>query len=229
MVRISIWSKFWAKSAVGLAASSKAERSLMRLTGSKGWGRGGADPPSCADPAPTDILPTAGHPRTTPSSLRFQVNYLSGFLLTKMLLPRLLTGTPARIVNVSSLAQSAIDFDDVMIERNFSGRRAYGQSKHAQILFTFDLARELEGQNVIVSALHPATFMDTGMVRRSGRQPRATVGEGADAVMQLVTDDIESGQFFNGLRVSRAPNQQAYDEQARARLKRLSEELTGAR
>ncbi len=161
--------------------------------------------------------------------LRFQVNYLSGFLLTHMLMPRLLASTPSRIVNVSSLAQRPIDFDDVMIENDFSGGRAYAQSKLAQVLFTIDLAEELEGTGVTATSLHPATYMDTGMVRRAGVRPRTTVAEGADAVMHLVmSDGIENGQFFNGLRPSRA-NAQAYDGEARARLRRLSEELTGVR
>ena len=161
--------------------------------------------------------------------LRFQVNHLSHFLLTQMFLPRLRANTPSHIVNVSSGAQQAIDFDDVMIENNFSGGRAYAQSKLAQILFTIDLAEELAGTGVVVNALHPATYMDTGMVRRAGLTPRATVGEGADAVMQLITSpDIGSGGYFNGLRVSRA-NEQAYDAEARAKLRKLSEELTGAR
>ena len=160
---------------------------------------------------------------------RFQVNYLSGFLLTYMLLPRLSGSTPSRIVNVSSLAQRPIDFDDVMIEKDFSGGRAYAQSKLAQVMFTFDLHEELEGTGVMVNSLHPATYMPTGMVTRLGVQPRATIGEGADAVMQLiVSTEIEGGQFFRGLRPSRA-NDQAYDQEARAMLKRLSEELTGGR
>ena len=161
--------------------------------------------------------------------LRFQVNHLSHFLLTRMFLPRLRANAPSRIVNVSSGAQQAIDFDDVMIENDFSGGRAYAQSKLAQIMFTIDLAEELEGADVIVNSLHPATYMDTGMVRRAGLTPRATVGEGADAVMQLITSsDIGSGGYFNRLRPARA-NAQAYDEEARNKLRELSEELTRGR
>ena len=160
---------------------------------------------------------------------RFQVNYLSTFLLTHMLMPRLRSSTPSRIVNVSSLAQSPIDFDDVMIENNFSGGRAYGQSKLAQIMFTFDLDEELDGTDIMVNSLHPATYMPTGMVLRAGAQPRSTIDEGADAVMQLVvSDEIEGGQFFRGLVPAQA-NAQAYDMQARASLKALSRELTGIR
>jgi len=161
--------------------------------------------------------------------LIFQVNHLSHFLLTRMLLPRLLKSAPSRLVNVSSGAQRPIDFDDVMLENGFSGGRAYAQSKLAQILFTFDLAQEVEGQGVTVNTLHPATYMDTPMVTRGGGTPRATVDEGADAVMQLVTSpNIGSGGYFVGLRRGRA-NEQAYDDEARAKLWALSEELTGAR
>jgi NAD(P)-dependent dehydrogenase (short-subunit alcohol dehydrogenase family) len=160
---------------------------------------------------------------------RFQVNYLSPFLLTNMLMPLIREGAPSRIVNVSSAAQQPIDFDDVMIENDFSGGRAYAQSKLAQVLHTFDLHNELTGTGIVVNSLHPATFMPTGMVLRRGVQPRATIAEGAEAVLQLVrSDEIEGGQYFRGLVPARA-NEQAYDLDARARLKRLSEELTGIR
>ena len=114
---------------------------------------------------------------------RFAVNYLAPFLLTRRLLPLLKraagTGREARIINVASAAQQAIDFDDVMLERQYDGMRAYAQSKLALIMFTFDLAEELEDSGVTANALHPASLMDTRMVREWFGQPRASVEEGA--------------------------------------------------
>jgi len=160
--------------------------------------------------------------------LRFAVNYLSGFLLAYLLLPLLKAAAPSRIVNVASLGQHPIDFDDVMITRNYSGTRAYAQSKLAQIMFTIDLAEELKGTGATVNALHPATYMNTTMVRAGGITPVSTVEEGGAAILHLVEgDDVagQSGLFFNGLRQAQA-NPQAYDETARARLRKLSLELT---
>jgi len=161
--------------------------------------------------------------------LRFAVNYLAGFLLTHLLLPLSGKSTPARIVNVSSLGQQAIDFTDVMLTRGYSGSRAYCQSKLAQIMFTIDLARELDGTGVTVNALHPATYMNTTMVRQSGATPTSTVEEGADAILNLATSaamEGRSGLYFNGQREARA-DAQAYDAEARQRLKTLSLELVG--
>jgi NAD(P)-dependent dehydrogenase (short-subunit alcohol dehydrogenase family) len=161
--------------------------------------------------------------------LRFAVNYLSGFLLVHLLLALLKASAPSRIVNVASLGQHPIDFDDVMITRNYSGSRAYAQSKLAQIMFTIDLARELEGSGVTVNSLHPATYMNTTMVREGGITPISTVEQGGDAILHLVAGDDMSGKtglFFNGMREAQA-NPQAYDEAARKRLRDLSLELTG--
>jgi NAD(P)-dependent dehydrogenase (short-subunit alcohol dehydrogenase family) len=161
--------------------------------------------------------------------LRFAVNYLAGFLLTDLLLPLIRRSAPARIVNVSSLGQQAIDFADVMLTRGYSGSRAYCQSKLAQILFTIDLTRELEGSGVTVNALHPATYMDTTMVRESGMTPASSVEEGAEAILKLATSpelERRSGLFFNGQREARA-DAQAYDPKARQRLKAASRELVG--
>jgi NAD(P)-dependent dehydrogenase (short-subunit alcohol dehydrogenase family) len=175
---------------------------------------------------------TAGSSRLTSvdgHELRFAVNYLAGFLLTTLLLPLIRQNTPARIVNVSSAGQQAIDFDDVMLTRGFRGSRAYCQSKLAQIMFTIDLAQELANSGVTVNALHPATYMDTSMVRRAGVTPISTVEEGADAIWHLaVSPAVASwtGRYFSGLNEARA-NAQAYDEAARQKLRTLSLRLTG--
>ncbi len=161
--------------------------------------------------------------------LRFAVNYLAGFLLTHLLLSLVRTSAPARIVNVSSLGQQAIDFADVMLTHGYSGSRAYCQSKLAQIMFTIDLAQGLGGSGVTVNALHPATYMNTTMVRQSGVTPMSSVEQGADAILNLATSaalDGRSGLFFNGQREARA-DAQAYDPAARRRLKTLSLELSG--
>jgi NAD(P)-dependent dehydrogenase (short-subunit alcohol dehydrogenase family) len=161
--------------------------------------------------------------------LRFAVNYLAGFLLAYRLLPLLKAAAPSRIVNVSSLGQHPIDFDDVMITRNYDGSRAYAQSKLAQIMFTVDLAEALKGSGVTVNALHPATYMNTTMVREGGIAPISTVERGGAAILHLVSgDDVaaKSGLFFNGLHDAKA-NSQAYDVAARQRLRALSLELTG--
>jgi NAD(P)-dependent dehydrogenase (short-subunit alcohol dehydrogenase family) len=161
--------------------------------------------------------------------LRFAVNYLSGFLLTYLLLPLLKASAPSRIVNVASLGQHPIDFGDVMITRGYGGSRAYAQSKLSQIMFTIDLAEELKGSGVTATSLHPATYMNTTMVRAGGITPISTVEQGGAAILHLaVGDDVagKSGLFFNGMNEARA-NAQAYDAAARKRLRELSLELTG--
>ena len=116
-----------------------------------------------------------------------------------------------------------------MIAKGYSGTRAYAQSKLAQIMFTIDLSRELDGSGVTVNALHPATYMNTTMVRQGGITPVSTVEQGGDAILHLAAgDDVtgKSGLFFNGMQQSQA-NAQAYDHAARQRLRELSLELTG--
>jgi NAD(P)-dependent dehydrogenase (short-subunit alcohol dehydrogenase family) len=173
----------------------------------------------------------SGAPRQTSADgheLRFAVNYLAGFLLTRLLLPLIRQSAPARVVNVASAGQQAIDFTDVMLTRGYSGTRAYCQSKLAQIMFTFDLAGELRGTGVTVNALHPATYMDTAMVRRAGITPSSSVEEGAEAILNVATSPAlegQSGLYFNGLREARADGQ-AYDAKARQRFKAISLELT---
>jgi NAD(P)-dependent dehydrogenase (short-subunit alcohol dehydrogenase family) len=161
--------------------------------------------------------------------LRFAVNYLSGFLLAHLLLPLIKAAAPSRIVNVASLGQHPIDFDDVMITKGYNGSRAYAQSKLAQIMFTIDLAAELKGSDVTVNSLHPATYMNTTMVRAGGITPISTVEQGGAAILHLVAgDDVagKSGLFFNGMNEAKA-DPQAYDAAARKRLRALSLNLTG--
>jgi NAD(P)-dependent dehydrogenase (short-subunit alcohol dehydrogenase family) len=161
--------------------------------------------------------------------LRFAVNYLAGFLLTRLLLPLLRASAPTRIVNVSSAGQQAIDFADVMLTRGYSGARAYCQSKLAQVMFTFDLAEKLTDTGVTATCLHPATYMETTMVRRAGVTPISTVEQGAEAILNLATSPALAGRtglYFNGLREARAQSQ-AYDAEARQRLRALSFKLTG--
>jgi NAD(P)-dependent dehydrogenase (short-subunit alcohol dehydrogenase family) len=158
--------------------------------------------------------------------LTFTVNYLSHFLLTQLLLERL--REPARIVNVSSIGQAPVDFDDVMLTNVYEGYGAYAQSKLAQVLFTTELAERLGERDITVNALHPATLMDTKMVRETFGRSRSSVEEGAEATLRLVEDpelDGVSGRFFDGMRES-AAHPQAYDAEARSRLWELSERLT---
>ena len=155
--------------------------------------------------------------------LRFAVNYLAGYVLTRELLDLLRACAPARIVNVASAGQQALDFSDLQLERDYSGVRAYCQSKLAQILFTIDLASELEGSGVTATALHPATYMPTKMVR----SPISTLQEGVDATLRLVDDaglEGVSGVYFNGQSEARA-DPQAYDADARRALREASEAL----
>lgn len=158
--------------------------------------------------------------------LRFAVNYLAPYLLTHELLPLLQRSAPSRIVNVASAGQMALDFDDLMLERDYSGVRAYCQSKLAQILFTIDLAGLLgESAGVTVTALHPATFMPTKLAPSVA----STLEEGVEATLRLVGDpELEgvSGAYFDGMRPA-DPDEQALDPEARLRLREVSDELIG--
>jgi NAD(P)-dependent dehydrogenase (short-subunit alcohol dehydrogenase family) len=161
--------------------------------------------------------------------LTFAVNYLAPFLLTRLLLSLLERTAPARIVNVSSAGQMPIDFDDVMLERDYSGMQAYCQSKVALVMLTFDLAEELEGKGVTVNCLHPGTYMPTNMVRQSGIEPVTPLEDGIAATARLISSPEVAevnGHYFDGTSES-APHPQAEDPEARRRLRELSMELTG--
>jgi NAD(P)-dependent dehydrogenase (short-subunit alcohol dehydrogenase family) len=159
--------------------------------------------------------------------LRFAVNYLAGFLLTVELLPLLRRSAPARIVNVASIGQHPIDFDDLMIERDYSGMRAYGQSKLAQIMSGLELATRPPAAQVTVNSLHPATYMPTKMVLQEIGYTIDTLDEGVAATHRLVSGaDVATttGRFFERTRETEA-NPQAYDAAARAELWRRSLQL----
>lgn len=159
--------------------------------------------------------------------LRFHVNYLAGYQLTHLLLPMLRASAPSQVVMVASRTQSPIDFDDVMLESRFSGGRAYAQSKLAQIMFAFDLAPELEGTGVRINAVHPAPVMDTHMMEVVGARPRSSPDDGARSVLNVIlSGEGWNGRYFHEMQPGRALDQ-AYDAEARARLREISRRLTG--
>jgi NAD(P)-dependent dehydrogenase (short-subunit alcohol dehydrogenase family) len=161
--------------------------------------------------------------------LRFAVNYLAGFLLTALLRDRLAAAAPARIVNVASAGQMAIDFDDVMLEHGYDGVRAYCQSKLAQVMQAFDLAEELGDRGVTANALHPGTYMATKMVLAAGTTPVTPLEDGVEATWRLAADPSFqgiTGRYFFATREARA-DEQAYDADARRRLRELSARLVG--
>jgi NAD(P)-dependent dehydrogenase (short-subunit alcohol dehydrogenase family) len=161
--------------------------------------------------------------------LRFAVNYLAGFLLTLELLPLLRRSAPARIVNVASIGQHPIDFSDIMITRDYSGVRAYGQSKLAQIMSGFELAGRVPAAEVTVNSLHPATYMPTKMVLEEIGHHIDSIETGVTATRRLVSDRAlagVTGRFYDRTREARAAAQ-AYDPGARAELWSRSLELTG--
>ncbi len=159
--------------------------------------------------------------------LRFQVNYLAPFLLARRLVPALRAAAPARVVNVASIGQEPIDFDDVMLERRYDAMHAYCQSKLALVMASFDMAAEHDPRELCVNALHPGTLLDTKMVREGFGSPQGPVEKGIDAEVRLATDpelDGVTGEYFDVDRPARA-HAQAYDDKARAMLREITDKL----
>ncbi|MFR0356011.1 SDR family NAD(P)-dependent oxidoreductase [Streptomyces sediminimaris] len=156
--------------------------------------------------------------------LRLAVNYLAPVVLTRALLPVLRANAPARVVNVGSAGQDPLDFDDIEFRRAHDGFAAYRRAKFALAAHTFALAEELADTGVAVNVLHPATFMDTAMVREGGVTPWNTVADGAPGVLALATGDHGTGGYFDGTDRARA-HEATYDRELRKRLSAVTDQL----
>ncbi len=165
------------------------------------------------------------------NELRFAVNYLAPFALTQRLLPLLDAAAPARIVNIASIGQNPIDFDDLTLAHGYSGQRAYGQSKLALIAYGFALAKRLDPERVTVNSLHPATYMPTKMVLRSIGSSIDTLDTGLTATLRLIQDPALgriTGRFYDRTTETRAAAD-AYRSEVQQRLWEISEHLTEPR
>jgi retinol dehydrogenase-14 len=171
----------------------------------------------------------------------FALNHLAPFLLTSLLLDRLIASAPSRIVNVSSAAQGmgTIDFDDLMGERAYSGQTAYNQSKLANVMFTYELARRLAGTGVTATALHPGMTNTSfsaedpsrafaplvAVMRPFMRSPR----KGAETSVYLASSaeaEGVTGLYFAN-RHTKESSKASYDLATAARLWQVSAELVG--
>jgi NAD(P)-dependent dehydrogenase (short-subunit alcohol dehydrogenase family) len=169
----------------------------------------------------------------------FALNHLAPFLLTNLLLDRLIASAPARVVTVSSGAQAMgkIDFDDLMGERKYSGQRAYNQSKLANVMFTYELARRLEGSGVTATALHPGMTSTAFSAEDPALAPLVKImrpfmrspERGADTAVYLASSaevDGVTGRYFAD-RKPRKSRESSYDTEAAARLWQVSADLVG--
>ncbi|HEU4426214.1 MAG TPA: SDR family oxidoreductase [Pilimelia sp.] len=171
----------------------------------------------------------------------FAINHLAPFLLTNLLLDRLIASAPARIVTVSSGAQAMgkIDFDDLQGERGYSGQRAYNQSKLANVMFTYEVARRLDGTGVAATVLHPGV-VQTGFGAEDPspfwkvfipliRPFMKTPARGAETPIYLASSpEVQgvTGKYFAN-RKPKTSNKISYDAAAAARLWEVSANLTG--
>lgn len=169
----------------------------------------------------------------------FAVNHLAPFLLTNLLLERLVQSAPARVVTVSSGAQAMgrIEFDDLQGERTYSGQRAYNQSKLANVMFTYELARRLEGTGVTANVLHPGVVRTafgaedpspfwrfwTPVVRPFMKTPESGAATSVYLSSSAEVEGISGAYFANGRQ--RRSSASSYDTAAAARLWQVSEQL----
>jgi NAD(P)-dependent dehydrogenase (short-subunit alcohol dehydrogenase family) len=170
----------------------------------------------------------------------FAVNHLAYFLLTMLLLDRIKQSAPARIVNVASEAHrfGTINFDDLGGERSYKTFGAYGQSKLANILFSYELARRLAGSGVTVNCLHPGgiasgLWTNNGrlaqFIMKAGRPFLKTPEQGAQTTIHLASSaKVEgvSGKYYANCR-EKTSNKESYDLNVARRLWDISERMTG--
>jgi len=170
----------------------------------------------------------------------FEVDYLSHFLLTELLIDLLKAGAPSRLVEVSSIAHynGHIDFDDLQGEKDYGGWKAYSQAKLAQVLFTYELARRLKGTGVTANCLHPGTVATNiwsrplgraGFIAKLTRIFMMGPEGGAETPIYLGSSaDVEgvSGKYFTKKKEKKS-SKESNDEQVARRLWLVSEELTG--
>lgn len=159
--------------------------------------------------------------------LRLAVNYLAPVLLTRTL-GGALRAAPSQVLNIGSVGMSEVDLDDPQFTRRWDGMESYTRSKFALAAFTFATAEEWHATPVHVNCSHPATYMDTGMVRESGVSPWTSVEEGRRAVFHAIEEGRTStGLFFNGTHATRA-HRRAYDRGVQQRLAELADRLIDA-
>jgi NAD(P)-dependent dehydrogenase (short-subunit alcohol dehydrogenase family) len=157
----------------------------------------------------------------------FQVNHLSHFLLTNLLLDLIRKSEKGKIINVASMVHAtAIDFENLQGEQNFEGSEAYALSKLCNVLFTYKLDRILDKENVSVNCLHPGVI-NTKLLRSNWGGIGGSVKEGAENVLYVATYeeiDYVSGKYF----VNKMPQSSAtitYEEDKQDKLWKVSEEM----
>jgi NAD(P)-dependent dehydrogenase (short-subunit alcohol dehydrogenase family) len=171
----------------------------------------------------------------------FALNHLAPFLLTNLLLERLISSAPARVVTVSSGAQSMgkVDFDDLMGEEDYSGQRAYNQSKLANVMFTYELARRIEGTGVTATVMHPG-ITNTAFSAEDPARAMAPVvlamrpfmrspERGADTAVYLASSpeaEGVTGRYFAN-RKAKQSNKSSYETATTSRLWDVSADLVG--
>jgi len=170
----------------------------------------------------------------------FEVDYLSHFLLTGLLIDLLKASAPSRLVEVSSVAHynGHIDFEDLQGEKGYGGWKAYSQAKLAQVLFTYELARRLKGTGVTANCLHPGAVATNIWSRPLGRAGfimkllrlfmMGPEGGAKTPIYLASSPDVEgvSGKYFTNKK-EKESSKESNDEQVARRLWLVSEELTG--